>query len=42
VANTAMKLCHRFATEFGFTPSARTRIKVEQEGDADDYLGVPE
>jgi P27 family predicted phage terminase small subunit len=29
VANKAMELMHKFAAEFGFTPSSRTRLSVE-------------
>ncbi|MCE5334359.1 MAG: phage terminase small subunit P27 family [Desulfobacteraceae bacterium] len=30
IANTAMKLMHKFLTEFGMTPSSRSRISVEK------------
>ncbi len=33
IANTAMKLCHRFASEFGFTPSSRSRFPKKKEED---------
>ena len=29
VANKALELMHKYATEFGFTPSSRTRLSVE-------------
>ena len=29
IANTAMRDCRKFLSEFGMTPSSRTRIKVE-------------
>jgi len=38
VANTAMKLCHKFAVEFGFTPSSRSRLNVTPAGAGDDDL----
>lgn len=34
IANRAMEQMHRLATEFGFTPSSRTRVStIESEGD---------
>lgn len=36
VANSAMKLCHKFAVEFGFTPSSRSRLNVTPTGGADE------
>jgi P27 family predicted phage terminase small subunit len=42
IANTARRDYLRFATQFGFTPSARTRIKSETRVDeADDLEGPP-
>jgi P27 family predicted phage terminase small subunit len=39
VANKAMELMHKFASEFGFTPSSRTRLSVEplKPKDDDEY-----
>jgi len=37
VANTAMKNMLRFLTEFGMTPSSRTRVDRIVEEDDDDY-----
>lgn len=31
IANKAMLLMYKFAAEFGFTPSARTRVHVQQQ-----------
>jgi P27 family predicted phage terminase small subunit len=31
IANTAMRDCHKFLSEFGMTPSSRTKIKVENQ-----------
>ena len=36
VANKAAEVCHRMAKEFGFTPSARTRIRVEKPAEVDE------
>lgn len=37
VANTAMKQMLRFLTEFGMTPSSRSRVTVGAEEEDDDY-----
>lgn len=37
IANAAAKEMKAFLTEFGMTPSARTRIRVEQPKEEDDY-----
>lgn len=39
VANKALELMHKYATEFGFTPSSRTRLSVEppQNKKADEF-----
>lgn len=37
VANAAMKQMLRFLTEFGMTPSSRSRVTVEKEPEADPY-----
>jgi P27 family predicted phage terminase small subunit len=42
VANKAMEQMHKFLTEFGMTPSSRTRIKIEpkeKEDPMETYLG---
>jgi P27 family predicted phage terminase small subunit len=31
VANKALELMHKFAVEFGFTPSSRTRLSIEPQ-----------
>lgn len=36
IANKSMILMLKFATEFGMTPSARSRVKAEQNGEEDD------
>jgi P27 family predicted phage terminase small subunit len=40
IANTATKLCHRWAVELGLTPSSRSRAKPEEE-DEDDAMEIP-
>lgn len=37
VANAAMKQMLRFLTEFGMTPSSRSRVTVEKEQEADPF-----
>lgn len=37
IANGAMKQMLRFLTEFGMTPSSRSRVTVEKEQEADPY-----
>jgi P27 family predicted phage terminase small subunit len=31
IANTAMRDCHKFLSEFGMTPSSRTKIKIDNQ-----------
>ncbi len=38
IANTAMKLCHRFASEFGLSPSSRRRIPPDKKSEEPDDL----
>lgn len=35
IANTAMKLMHKYLTEFGMTPSSRARVSVPKEDSKD-------
>lgn len=38
VANTAMKMCHRFASEFGLSPSTRRKMpKTDDEPEELDF-----
>lgn len=39
IANTAMKLCHKFAVEFGFTPRSRGTKSATAEEEAPPGLG---
>jgi len=36
IANTAMKLVHKFLIEFGMTPSSRSRISVDKDNSSQD------
>lgn len=37
VSNKAMELMHKFATEFGMTPSARARLTVQNTKPVDEF-----
>jgi P27 family predicted phage terminase small subunit len=38
IANRAAEICHKFLTEFGFTPSSKTRVAAPAESKLDRFL----
>ena len=40
VANCAMRDCHKYATEFGMSPSSRTKVAVQQTESKSKFAGL--
>lgn len=40
IAHRSMELCHKFLTEFGMTPSSRTRVKVVKKEKKSKFTGL--
>jgi P27 family predicted phage terminase small subunit len=41
IANRAAEICHKFLTEFGFTPSSKTRVAAAPESKLAKFLSQP-
>jgi P27 family predicted phage terminase small subunit len=41
IANRAAEICHKFLTEFGFTPSSKTRVASAPESKLTKFLSQP-
>ena len=41
IANRAAEICHKFLTEFGFTPSSKTRVAAAPESKLEKFLTQP-
>ena len=41
IANRAAEICHKFLTEFGFTPSSKTRVTAPPESKLAKFLSQP-
>lgn len=41
IANRAAEICHKFLTEFGFTPSSKTRVAAPPESKLAKFLSPP-
>lgn len=40
IANTAMRDCHKYITEFGMTPSSRTKVSISKQEKKSKFSGL--